>query len=77
MVVFTRMIQGWCLRRTLDQELTLSALRTALDTHQPDIHHSDQGLQYAAHAYTDSLKSCGIQISMAVVGKAEENGYTE
>ena len=77
MDVFTRMIRGWCLHRTLDQELTLSALRTALDTHQPDIHHSDQGLQYAAHAYIKLLRSRGIQISMAAVGKAEENGYAE
>ncbi len=77
MDVFTRMIRGWCLHRTLDQELTLSALRTALDTHQPDIHHSDQGLQYAAHAYIKLLRSRGIQISMAAVGKAVENGYAE
>lgn len=77
MDVFTRLIRGWCLSRTLDQELTLSALRAALETHQPDIHHSDQGLQYAAYTYTNLLKSYGVQISMAAVGKAEENGYAE
>ena len=43
----------------------------------PQIHHSDQGVQYAAYAYTDLLKAHGIQISMAAVGKAEENGYAE
>ena len=77
MDVFTREIRGWCLSRTLDQELTLSALRPALETHTPEIHHSDQGLQYAAHAYTNLLQGCGVQISMAAVGKAEENGYAE
>jgi transposase InsO family protein len=77
MDVFTRSIRGWCLSRTLDQELTLMALRAALETHSPEIHHSDQGVQYAAYAYTDLLKLHGIQISMAAVGKAEENGYAE
>jgi transposase InsO family protein len=75
--VFTRAIRGWCLSRTLDQELTLTALRAALATHTPEIHHSDQGVQYAAYAYTDWLKLHGIQISMAAAGKAEENGYAE
>jgi putative transposase len=77
MDVFTRSIRGWCLSRTLDQELTLTGLRVALETHSPEIHHSDQGVQYAAYAYTDLLKIHGIQISMAAVGKAEENGYAE
>ena len=77
MDVFTRSIRGWCLSHTLDQELTLTALRAALTTGIPQIHHSDQGVQYAAYAYTDLLKAHGVQISMAAVGKAEENGYAE
>ena len=77
MDVYTRSIRGWCLSRTLDQELTLTALRAALGTHTPEIHHSDQGVQYAAFAYMDLLKLHNIQISMAAVGRAEENGYAE
>jgi len=77
MDVFTRSIRGWHLSRILDQELTLSALRMALKDHVPEIHHSDQGLQYAAHAYIDLLRKSNIRISMAAVGKAEENGYAE
>jgi transposase InsO family protein len=77
MDVFTRSIRGWCLSRTLDQELTLTALRIALDTHQPEIHHSDQGVQYAAHDYCDLLKAHKCKISMAAIGKPEENGYAE
>jgi putative transposase len=75
--VFTRSIRGWCLSRLLDQELTLTALWAALENHRPEIHHSDQGIQYAAYAYIGLLKVRGIQISMAAVGKAEENGYAE
>lgn len=75
--VFTLAVRGWCLSRFLDQELSLTALRRALQTGQPDIHHSDQGVQYAAYAYVNLLKMHDIQISMAAVGKAEENGYAE
>jgi transposase InsO family protein len=75
--VFTRAIRGWCLSRTIDQQLTLEALRAALQGKPPLIHHSDQGLQYAAHAYVNLLKAHQVQISMATVGKAEENGYAE
>jgi putative transposase len=75
--VFTRAVRGWCLSRSLDQQLTLQALLMALQTHIPQIHHSDQGLQYASYAYVDLLTERRVQISMAAVGKAEENGYAE
>jgi putative transposase len=75
--VFTRSIRGWCLSRTLDQQLTLRALRGALTIAIPKIHHSDQGVQYAAYDYVGLLKAHGVLISMAAVGKAEENGYAE
>lgn len=69
MDVFTRSIRGWHLGRTLQQELTLTALQRALATgRRPEIHHSDQGVQYAAAAYIDALK--GTSISMAEVGEA-------
>jgi transposase InsO family protein len=77
MDVFTRSIRGWALSRTLDGELTISALNQALERHCPEIHHSDQGVQYAASNYVQILKSHHVQISMAAVGKAEENGYAE
>jgi putative transposase len=75
--VFTRSVRGWCLSRLLDQELTQAALRMALTRRTPHIHHSDQGVQYAAQAYIDLLNEHSIQISMAAVGKPEENGYAE
>jgi len=77
MDVFTRCIRGWHLGRSLDQTLTLHALEQALIEHTPEIHHSDQGGQYAAHAYTARLHQAGVQISMAEVGAAWQNGYAE
>jgi putative transposase len=77
MDVFTRSIRGWHLGRNLDSDLTLTALSHALYTGQPEIHHSDQGIQYAATAYTDLLQTKGIVISMAEIGAAWQNGFAE
>lgn len=77
MDVFTRRIRGWHLGRGLDQELTQVALRRALEGSCPEIHHSDQGVQYAATAYVELLTGREVKVSMASVGVPEENGYAE
>jgi putative transposase len=77
MDIHTRCIRGWHLGRGLDQELTLVALRRAYEHGRPEIHHSDQGVQYAATAYVELLSSREAKISMASVGEPEENGYAE
>jgi transposase InsO family protein len=77
MDIFTRAIRGWNLSRNLDTRLSLDALRMALPTHTPEIHHSDQGIQYAVREYVRELQHHHVLISMAAVGKPEENGYAE
>src|SRR4051812_17939992 len=77
MDMFTRTIRGWHLGRGLEQELTLTALRRALERGRPEVHHSDQGVQYAATAYVEALTDVGASISMAAVGEPGENGYAE
>src|SRR5262249_20127273 len=78
MDVYPRAIRGWELSRHLDQALTLAALERALRSgHVPAIHHSDQGVQYAATAYVARLDQVGAQISMAEVGEPRQNGYAE
>jgi putative transposase len=77
MDVFTRAIRGWNLSRNLDTNLTFTALRNALTLCIPEIHHSDQGVQYAAQDYVILLQQHQIQISMATQGKPKENGYAE
>lgn len=74
MDVFTRSIRGWHLGRGLDQSLTLIALDRALADHKPEIHHSDQGIQYAATLYVDMLLAVDAAISMAECGQAWEDG---
>lgn len=77
MDVFTRAIRGWQLSRALDVSLSLGALRMGLAEHVPQIHHSDQGIQYAATGYVHVLQTYQVHISMAAVGKPEENGFAE
>jgi transposase InsO family protein len=71
MDVFRRAIRGWALSHGLGVELTLAALQRALAHGQPQIHHSDQGVQYAATADVEVLQAAQVQISMAEVGHAE------
>jgi len=75
--VFTRSIRGWSLGQILDTSLTSAALHSAFSLCLPEIHHSDQGVQYAALDYVGLLKKYEVQISMAATGKPEENGYAE
>lgn len=77
MDVYTRFIRGWHLGRSLDASLTLTALERALRRHQPQIHHSDQGVQYACLDYVAMLRGVDARISMAAVGEPEENGFAE
>jgi transposase InsO family protein len=77
MDVFTRTIRGWHLGRSLDGSLTMTALDRALARYRPGIHHSDQGVQYAATEYVERLRSVGAELSMAAVGEPRENGHAE
>ncbi len=75
---FTRGLRGWHLGHNLEKELTINALKMALTRHPaPDYHHSDQGSQYAAIAYTDLLVEAKAQISMSAGGQPTENGLAE
>jgi putative transposase len=74
MDVYTRSLRGWHLSRHLDHRLPLTALRRALAQHRPEIHHSDQGGQYAATAYVQPWQDVGAQLSMATTGEPTENG---
>jgi putative transposase len=77
MEVYTRAVRGWHLSRHLDQALPLTALQRARVQHRPASQHSDQGVPYAATADIQTLRTLGVQISMATVGEATEKGYAE
>ena len=75
--LFTRAIRGWHLSRSLEGDVTLIALRSALEAGRCPVIHHDQGVQYAASYYVKLLQSRGVEISMAAVGCPEENGFAE
>ena len=75
--VFTRAVRGWHLGKSLSQSLSITALQKALAKGKPNIHHSDQGIQYAAKGYTDLLDAKDIQISMSDAGCPRQNAFAE
>ena len=77
MDVFTRIIRGWQISQHLTQSLTLKPLEVALRQSVPEIHHSDQGVQYLLNAYILLLRHHDIEISVARRGCPWENGYAE
>jgi transposase InsO family protein len=77
---YSRKVIGYAISMRLDTALTLQALKMAMARRQPGpgvIHHSDQGVQYAASEYIDELKKYGFLISMARIGNPYENAMME
>jgi putative transposase len=77
---FSRRVIGWALDRSVEDELSLTALRMALELRRPLagwVHHSDRGSQYASGDYTDLLKAHGCEISMSHKASPWENGGCE
>jgi len=78
--LFSRKAIGYGVSRNIDTPLSLQALHMALESRNPPsgvIHHSDRGVQYAAHEYVDTLVSHGFQISMARRGNPYDNAVVE
>ncbi len=78
--VFSRMIVGWRVSRSLRSDLALDALEQALWT-RPDtaqlVHHSDRGVQYVSIRYTERLAEAGIEPSVGSVGDSYDNAMAE
>jgi transposase InsO family protein len=77
---WSRRCVGWQLSRTIDTQLTLTALNQAIAVRQPAaglIHHSDRGVQYASTTYVARLNSIGAQISMSAKGNPYDNAKAE
>jgi len=77
---FSRRVIGWALDRTLEDELTLAALRMALRQRKAAaglVHHSDRGVQYASRDYTALLAEHGVRISMSRRGNPYDNALAE
>ncbi len=77
---FSRRVIGWSLDRTLEDSLTIGALRMALRERSPGaglVHHSDRGVQYASRDYTGLLAQHQVEISMSRKGNPYDNAKCE
>jgi len=78
--VFSRMIVGWRVSRSLRTDLALDALEQALharSTLDGLIHHSDRGCQYLSIRYTERLAEAGVETSVGSVGDSYDNALAE
>ena len=77
---FSRRVIGWALARHINAELTVTALKMALERRkgQPGlIHHSDRGSQYACDEYIKILHEHRFTISMSRKGNPYDNAMAE
>jgi transposase InsO family protein len=78
--LFSRKVIGWALSKRLDRELSLTALRMALEDRNPPpgcIHHSDRGVQYACWDYVNLAQSRRMLLSMSRTGNPYDNATME
>ena len=80
MDLYSRRIVGWAVSSRIDGELVRQALDMAIRERQPGsglLHHSDRGVQYAAYAYQEILKTSGMICSMSRKGNCWDNAGKE
>jgi transposase InsO family protein len=78
--LFSRRVIGWALSKSIRHELTVAALRMAIEARNPGagvIHHSDRGVQYACDDYVALLDANGFQGSMSAPGNPYDNAFAE
>ena len=75
----SRRVLGWSLGRRRGVSLTRRAFDAAYRLRRPKrlIFHSDRGIEYAAPAYRNRLRSLGVRQSMTSGGAPSENPHAE
>jgi putative transposase len=74
----SRMVLAWQLSNTLDSSFCVAALEGAIANYGcPEIFNTDQGSQFTAEVFTDTLHSKGIAISMDGKGRWMDNVFIE
>lgn len=74
---FSRYVLAWEVSTTLDTDFCLMALERALRYGQPEVFNTDQGVQFTSQAFTGTLLSAGVAISMDGRGRALDNIFVE
>jgi putative transposase len=74
---FSRYVIAWRLSNTLDGSFCLEMLDEALRGGRPEVFNTDQGVQFTAEAFTGTLESAGVAVSMDGRGRALDNVFVE
>jgi len=75
---FSRYVISWQLSKSLTTDFCVLNLQQALKVGQPKIHNSDQGSQFTARDYLETLQQhSAIQISMDGQGRCFDNIFNE
>jgi putative transposase len=78
--IYSRRIVGWAISPRIDGELTIAALKDAIqkrNPHRGTFHHTDRGVQYAYCEYVKILEEHGFHISMSAKGNPYDNAFAE
>lgn len=83
--IYSRKIVGYDVSSSLSIDGALRAIKMALagipvssgEGGTKLIHHSDRGIQYCSHEYTNLLKEHGVDISMGEAGNPYDNAIAE
>lgn len=74
----SRYVLAWKLSNTLDSSFCVDAIEEAVANYgRPDIFNTDQGSQFTAEVFTDTLQSNNIAISMDGKGRWMDNVFIE
>lgn len=78
--LYSRMVVGWALQRTMDVSLVKAAFTRACARRRPSpglIVHTDRGAQYASEPFREALRSVGARQSMGGLGCCWDNAVAE
>lgn len=78
--LYSRMVVGWAMDKTLSRQLALDALEMALRRRRPEaglVHHSDRGGQYCSYEFQKRLQAVGMICSMSRRGDCYDNAVME
>jgi putative transposase len=78
--LFSRMVVGWSMAATEDEQLVTLALQMALARRHPPaglLHHSDRGSEYTSLGYQALLAELGIEVSMSRTANCYDNAVIE
>jgi putative transposase len=78
--LFSRMVVGWAMAATEDEQLVELAFRMAVAQRHPPaglLHHSDRGSEFTSDRYLALLAELGIQVSMSRTANCYDNAAME